>query len=384
MSELRKTIEFYIQKQGQHRDNKELIALYDNQIEDTQKKIKDAENKLQSHSIAIEKLKKRKKLLLSVAEKIEKVSALTDYDDMRTLVLSVLSKIIVYNPDTSSSIIKIEYVNGESDSAVYSPTRLKKRFIFLSQDYQNRMKMHYEDERKSIVFDGYYLGIGEHKEYLFNEENDEERHFEDDGFRIAFGTWDTPKNRERIEKELNTAIENKRISEAQAGAFRKLYADAVEQGLVWKDINHAIQSLGDEGITVYKDEISVTDYINLKKNSSLFVYDYEDLQPMTERGIRKKNWHREYYKKKYNSGKPTFTEFVEKGADYDRINKERKHLYNRKYKILNNKHLTAEQKEEKIMKIMEQLEAFKYQLKYLPNNKKGEEAIKKYNGEDGD
>ena len=111
------------------------------------------------------------------------------------------------------------------------------------------------------------------------------------------------------------------------------------------------------------------------------MYDYEDLLPMSERGLERKKWHQEYLKR-YNTGKPTFTPYVEKGADYDDICLKRKHLYNRKYKILHNKHLSDAEKEKKILEIMGKLEAYKYQVKYLPNNKKGELLKKKYNAEE--
>ena len=54
------------------------------------------------------------------------------------------------------------------------------------------------------------------------------------------------------------------------------------------------------------------------------------------------------------------------------------HLYNRKYKILHNKHLSQQEKESQIFEIMEKLEAYKYQIKYLPTNKKGRQHIEKY------
>lgn len=381
--DLNKQLDFLIMKQSQYFDNANLASRYDNQIKETQKRIDEEGKLIRTHTIEIDKLKKKKKLLLSIADKLSKVSTLTDFDNMRTLLFSVISKIVVYNPDKSSSVIKIEYVNGESDYAIYNPTRLQRRFVFMSQDYQKRMKMAYDEKRKVIAFDGYYLGISANREILFNEQDDlSVSKLNEDGFHISLGTWNTPENRERFERQLTDAINKGTLKESKASEMRRLYDSAVDEGIIWNGINHAIQSLEEEGMTVYKDYIPVIDYVNLKRaEGALFVYDYSDLLPMTERGIARKNWHREYYRKKYNTGKPTFTEFVEKGADYDKICKERKHLYNRKYKILNNKHLTDEQKEERIMKIMEQLEAYKYQLKYLPNNKKGEEAIKKYNSE---
>lgn len=382
IEKLNKELSFFIKKQGTYVDNQKMMALYDKQIEDSQKAIANEEKLIQTHSIEIDKLKKKKKLLLSIADKLSKVSELTDFDNMRALLFSVISKIVVYNPDTTSSVIRIEYVNGEYDDAIYNPTRLQRRFIFLSQDYQKAMKMRYDDDRKEIVFDGCFLGLSPTREILFDEINDTPAPNYSEGFHITLGTWNTPENRERFERELREAVGRGIISETQMDEFMGLYEKAVEDGVIWDDIDHARKCLEDDGFSVYKDSISVKEYVDAKRaDGALYVYDYADLLPMTEAGIARKNWHREYYRKKYNTGKPTFTEFVEKGADYDKICKERKHLYNRKYKILNNKHLTDEQKEARILKIMEQLEAYKYQLKYLPNNKKGEEAIKKYNSD---
>ena len=383
IEELNKKISFYVKQQGKYIDDEMMVSQYDGQIAEIKGKIAEEKQTILSHTVAIDKLKKRKKLLLSVADKLSKVSTLTDFDNMRALLFSVLERIVVYNPDKSSSVIKIEYVNGESDYAIYNPTRLQRRFIFLSQDYQNWMKMRYDEDRKVIAFDGYYLAIGTNQEMVFNEQNEVERDYKDD-FHISLGTWDTTENRERFKKQIQDAVEKGLLSESMLIEAKTLYEDALEEGLIWKDINHAMQCLTEEGYLVFKDVVPVLDYVNIKRDGTLHIYDYADLLPMTEIGIKRKNWHREYQRKKYATGKPTFTEFIQKGVDYDRICKERKHLYNRKYKILNNKHLTAEQKEAAIMKIMEQLEAYKYQLKYLPNNKKGEEAIKKYNSENSD
>lgn len=385
IEKLRKELSFFIKKQGSYFDNPKMMALYDEQIEASQKSVANEEKQIQAHTIAIDKLKKKKKLLLSIADKLSKVSELTDFDNMRALLFSVISRIIVFNPDTTSSVIRIEYVNGEYDDAIYNPTRLQRRFIFLSQDYQKAMKMRYDDERKQIVFDGYYLALSPTREMLFDETNDTPAPDYSKGLHISLGTWNTAENRDRFDRELREAERRGIISKAQIDDYKGYYEKAVEDGVVWNDMEHAKRCLEDNGFSVFKNSISVKDYVNAKRaDRALYVYDYADLLPMTEVGIARKNWHREYYRKKYNTGKPTFTEFVEKGTDYERICKERKHLYNRKYKILNNKHLTAEQKEAKIFKIMEQLEAFKYQLKYLPNNKKGEEYIKKYNTEKED
>ena len=376
---LQRRIDFYIQKQGEYIDNQLMVSRYDKQIEEVQREIASEEKTKHSHTIEIERLKKRKKTLLSIADKLSKVSSLAEFDEMRALLFSVISRIVVYNPDKTSSVIRIEYVNGEADYAIYNPTRLQKRYIFLSQDYQQWTKMSYDTLLKEIIFTGYYLGIGPNREILFNEETDLNNRENADG-GISLGTWNTEENRNRIESELRDAVKKGLFPESSIKDFQLVYEQAVKDGIVWNDIQHAIQCLTNEGLSIYKGSIPVIDYVNIKRRKgAMNVYEYDDLLPMTEEGLKRRNWHREYYKKKYNTGKPTFTEFVEKDADYERICRERKHLYNRKYKILKNKHLSTEQKESLIFRIMEQLEAYKYQLKYMPSNKKGEQYIKKYN-----
>ena len=313
------TISFYIEQQGIYHNNQKRVSQYEMQIQSFEDKIEEEEKTKRNHSYEIEKLKKQKKIMLSVEEKLSKFESLTDFESKKEYVASVLSKVVVYNPDTSSSLLKIEYINGETDYAIYNAKRLKRKYIFLSLSYPNwkENRMRYDIDRKVIAFDGYYYAIADNIAWLFDEE-------------------------------------------------------------IKQDIKLHIKELEEEGFSVYKDYITFQDLVAIKRNrGGMDVFDYADLLPMSPKGIERMNWHREY-QKRYNTGK-TFTAFVEKGVDYDRICKERKHLYNRKYKILHNKKLTAEQKEKQIFEIMEKLEAYKYQLKYLPSNKKGLQHIEKYN-----
>ena len=369
---LNQTIAFFIQQQGKYRNNSTMVENYQRQIDESQKKIEDENEKILQYKISEDKLKKQKKMLASVKDKIVEVNNLQDYEKAKELMNFVIDKIIIHNPDKHTSIIEVNYVNGKTDTLIYNPTYLAKKFIFLSRDDKKIAPfIRYDKETKRLNFSGYYFAIGDHLEVIFNEENeqpDSQEEDTDDG--ISFGTWDTPENRQRFLEESK----GKGVDEKTA---LNLYEAAIERGDVWKDIDHAISYFHDRGMKVFKDEMTVKEYIDIKRNSTLNVYDYNDLLPLSERGQQLKERHREYEKSR-NSGKPSFTPFVLKDADYERINKERKNLYNRKYKILNNKHLSQEQKDEKIFEIMEKLEAYKYQLKYLPSNKKGEQCIEKY------
>ena len=294
----------------------------------------------------------------------------------------------------SRSIIKINYVNGESDYAIYNPTRLQRKYIFLSEDYMNWMKMSYDEEKGVLAFDGYYLAVGQHQILVFDwhpeDEIDEKdkptiRREEDGGLLCSFGHYNTERNQELIQAEINSAIARGDIAESDINRIWGMYQYSIDEGIVWNSLEDGIRNLEKEGMVVAKDSMSVIDFVNAKRGhgEALYVYDYADLLPMSERGLERKKWHQEYLKR-YNTGKPTFTPYVEKGADYDDICLKRKHLYNRKYKILHNKHLSDAEKEKKILEIMGKLEAYKYQVKYLPNNKKGELLKKKYNAAEGE
>lgn len=364
-------ISFLINQQAKHYKDQNMVAQYEKAIADVQKEIETTKNELLNYEVSIEKLKKQKKALASVSDKLIEIRDMGDYEKSTALIKSVIEKITLYNSDPQTTIIKIDYANGKEDTAIYNPIKLKKKFIVLSM---GETGLRYDTETKRIVFGGYYLACRDTALWLFNEKEYEEspieREVNEAEQKVRFGEFDTPENKKRFLKEMVSMGVNK----AEA---LKLYEKAVNDGIICKDISDRIRRFEEEGCVVFKDEVEVVDYINCRKNSTLNVFPFADLLPMSERGKRIQNYHREY-QKRYNTGN-TFEPYVVKDANYDEICKKRKHLYNRKYKILHNKHLTEEQKNEKIFRIMEQLEAYKYQIKYLATNKKGQNHINKYN-----
>lgn len=375
ISEKDKQISFLIAQQAKHYNDPDNAARYEAAIDVFREEIEKSKNEILQHEVSIEKLKKQKKTLASVSNKLKEIRDLSDYEESTTLVKTVVAKITLYNSDEQTTIIKITYVNEKEDVAIYNPIKLKKKYIVLTMDeWKERPCPIYNAETKKIVFEGLYLAVRDNMLMLFDEEESEESPIEkeirkEEG-RVKLGTWDTPANRERVISEYKEFG----VKEEDA---TKLYNKWVEEGVIWKDITDAINRLESDGFRVYKDEVSVLDYIQVKKNGTLNVFPFADLVPMSERGERIRNYHQEY-QKRYNTGK-TFESFVVKDVNYQDICKKRKHLYNRKYKILKNKHLSQEQKQNQIFKIMEQLDAYKYQLKYLPTNKKGQNHIDKYN-----
>ena len=375
IEKLESRIDGLVSLQGQYIGDMSMIERYNSEIHKAQKAIEKKENDIIDYEITISQLKKQKKVLSSVSEKLIEVSNAQDYERMRMLVLSVVQKIYLYNPDNKTTILRVLYVNGKNDTIVYNPTRMLKKFIFLSRDDEHIAPfVRYDEDKKKLVFEGKYFVVGKNVEYILDDEDlsDDKWHERNElSGNVSLGRWDTPNNRRRF----LGAMEEKGIGEKEA---MKFYQSALDEGIIWKDFESELNYYKSLGYSIFKDEMSVKEYIEVRRNGGLFVYQYGDLLPLSERGKEIKEYHRQYIKR-YNTGKPTFTPFVVKDVDYEKINKERKHLYNRKYKILNNKSLTQEQKEKKIFEIMEKLEAYKYQLKYLPNNKKGEMMIEKYN-----
>ena len=370
-----KQIEFFIQQQGRYLDNQALVDNYQKQIEKTQKEIVEEKEKILNYEEAEERLKKQKKVLASVKDKVVEVSNLQDYEKMQKLMKHVIEKIILYNPDNKTTVIEVHYVNGKVDTAIYCPTYLMKKYIFLSKDDKKIAPyVKYDKDTKKLSFKGLYFACGGNSQVVFDEHNepldplDEEIRKENGG--VNFGTWDTSENRDRFMREaLELGIDERKA--------RQLYEYGLETGLVWRDLDHAKNYFHDRGMELFKDEMTVKEFIDLKRHDTLYVYEFDDLLPLSERGEQIKNYHKEYLKKR-NTGNPTFTPYVVRDMKYEEICKERKHLYNRKYKILHNKHLSQQEKESQIFEIMEKLEAYKYQIKYLPTNKKGRQHIEKY------
>ena len=327
INRLKNDIQFVIAQQVKYRDNEPLIQQYEIQLDRIQNNIDEKQKEIEQHEIKLNSLSNQKVRMKSTKKKLENIANLDDFKTAREFVHSVIKRIVLYNPDDRNTIIQIEYIHDKVDCAIYSPTRLKKRFILFSTSEISEYNQLRYDGKDSFIYPNHYILLRDnHEEYVdFNER------FEVEG-------------------------ENRSID-------AKEYVDIVR-----------------DEFSVFCEKVSVKDYVEIKRTSD-YLFSFKDILPLSEKGEIRKAKLKEWYKQKYNTGKPTFTPFVVKDATYEQIQKERKHLYNRKYKILKNKSLTEEQKAEKLFRIDEQLDAFKYQLKYLPTNKKGVMNIEKYNKE---
>ena len=378
-----KEIENLINKQLTHIDDERLSAIFDSKIKDKKDEIKRTEAEITKTKIDIDRLRKDRRMRTSLKNQFKKIENLTDFDDAKRLVNSIVKRITIYNADAQSSIVNIKYYNDIEDTAIYCPDKLKKNFIYIWQGDH----IEYNTESKKLQFKGYYLVCKQHQQelvsYLYREEDVSNSEIEFDSniiqdVEIEIPQWDTDENRKKYVDRIEKAIELGLISETDKESYLEFYNSAVEDKRIWRTEDDIIEWYKKQDLTPIKDEIDVIDYIKLLKKYSLHIYSYNDLLPMSENGIRRKNYHDEYIKK-YNSGRPSAVEYIQKDANYESIQKERKHLYNRKYKILNNKHLTESERDAQIMKIEAKLESFKAQLKYMPTNAKGIRLKEKYN-----
>lgn len=374
IEEYSKRIDFYIQQQGKYHSDKLMVQKYDSQIEEMNKCIEDENRIITNCEISIGKQKKVKRMWASVKEKELKVTNLNDYEEMKKLMNHVIDRIYLYNPDKATTVIEVRYVNGKIDTAIYCPSRMVKKFIFLSRDDKGIAPyVKYDKDAKVLSFKGKYFACGNNKQLIFDDKEQPENAKEDfckETGSVPLPIWDNPQNREKyVSKAIDIGITSE---DAQ-----KIYDEALITKQIWKDIHDAVEYCQNKGMSVFKDAMTVREYIDIMRGGTLSVYEFSDILPMSERGKELKKYHSEYLKR-YNTGNPTFTPYVVKDIKYEEICKERKHLYNRKYKILHNKHLSQQEKDAQIFEIMEKLEAYKYQIKYLPTNKKGKQHIEKY------
>ena len=113
-------ISFLLAEQSKYFDNPDRAETYNKPISEVEASLEAAKKEILEYEININKLKKQKKLLTSVKEKVIEVSTMDDYARWKELMSHVVHRINLYNPDRFGTIIEILYVNGKSDTAIYS------------------------------------------------------------------------------------------------------------------------------------------------------------------------------------------------------------------------------------------------------------------------
>ena len=371
-----KDINFYTGEQARLKDNPLLLQANYKALIDIQTKIDGKEKEIESLNVKLHSLQNEKKSLTSTRKKLAKITNLDDFDEAKAFVHSVIKRIEIFNPDKKSVIIRIYYVHGKEDVVIYSPTRLKKNYYFFTQSEFERITGFVYDGSDCFICKNHFIGIKANSDILVPKTMEPQYSSEEqlNSGAVRYGDWDTSENKERYEQEVKKLLNDGTITQERARLLLASYNNVKR----FNSTDEMIRFYTEQGYVFYDEKIPVADYVENKRKSDLLI-PFQDILPLSEKGEKRKKHVREWYRNKYNTGKPSFTPFIEKDATYEEIQVKRKRLYNRKNKILNNKHLSDEQKAEQLFRIKEQLDAFKYQIKYLPTNKKGVMNIEKYN-----
>ena len=119
----------------------------------------------------------------------------------------------------------------------------------------------------------------------------------------------------------------------------------------------------------FDEPLQVDEFIRQLKGTE-WISSFERLEGLSELAQEQRQHYQEWSRKHRNTGRPTSEPYVLRDKNYEQICLERKHLYNRKYKIKKNKSLTPEEKTVLLEEIEEKLNLLAAQIKYLPNSRK--------------
>ena len=257
---------------------------------------------------------------------IETIEKTNDYQSLRQLIEKTINRVEVYNIDQSISFIRMKYLNDKEDTFIYSYPLLKDKFIYLPFITFNEIPISIDIEKKSIKIERGSIAFG-NRILLFSEEY-------------------PPKT---IKKD-----------------FSKSYNILLSKEENINDLSK---------YTWYEKQISIRDFVlNARKMPNTCPnYDRTKFEEDDDHKLAQTQKYKEW-RKKYNTGLPTSLPHIIHDEDYDKIETQRKHLYNRKYKIKKNKRLNEEQKREMINDIEKQLSILKAKIKYISR----EEAVKQY------
>ncbi len=130
----------------------------------------------------------------------------------------------------------------------------------------------------------------------------------------------------------------------------------------------ALHEKFDTPYTYIDKPISVDSYIELLKNSRV-AFSYSRLEELSDLAITQRE-HYKQWRKKYNSGRPTSEPYIIHNETYAEIQKERKQLYNRRYKIKKHKSLSDDEKKLRLEEIERKLDALTVQVPLIKPRKK--------------
>ena len=108
---------------------------YEDHKSDIDEQIKECEKKVTEYNNEINYLYRNietKNSAKHIAEKIADCSL----EEFRELLLATVKKITIFNASKTTTILRIDYANGEIEEVIYSPQKYKDRYFLLTKrDY---------------------------------------------------------------------------------------------------------------------------------------------------------------------------------------------------------------------------------------------------------
>ena len=326
IGEREKSILTYMRQQGKYSNNQKMIDNYDSLIAEEREKINQLEKDILNAGIRIKNKKRKLQSEKGINPLLQSIQEKKDLITIQDIFNSVIDNIKVYNADANCTIIRILYQNGKQDEYIYAPRLMKNKYILLNNEHLTFL--HYNESTNLIHSKYYPLDIQEGGVIIY-----------DDG-------------------RESTTEEEAKITEAIKMVSFDHPKEVIPSDM---SIEEFLQS---KIVTQFSEDFPVGAFVRALRYTNK-ARMYERLEELSEKALEQQKHYREW-RKKYNTGKPTQEPWVLRDANYDKICKERKRLYNRRYKIKNNKSLSIETKQKQLEEIEHKLEILSAQVKYLP------------------
>ncbi len=313
-----KLISNYARLQAKALDDEIMANTYKNLLSEERKKHDALQLKIKDLNNENVALAKKITTITDTEDRWSKVFNLKDnLGIMKDFFHALITRIEVDNLTSSITLLNIEYINGKSDIILYSPRLLKTGYIQISEGIINRhscigQSKHIEKRRKI--------------EYC-----KEDKMFHFDG-------------------------------------CLSLYVDKYELVDSWEFGMEKVKRWNFETIRSFQSPLSIDSLVRALQYSC-YIMDYHRLEDISEEGKVQQEKYK-IWRKKYNTGKPKNMPYVVKDADYDNILKEKKHLYNRTYKIKKNKRLSEDEKKSRLEEVKERIAQLSAQVKYIKDRHK--------------
>lgn len=307
-------IQNLINLQADNDGNPELSKQYSNNIKQRYNDIQNLRDKITKERAHISKNKRLLSTSNNAKNLIKEIRNTRDLPNIKQFFRTVIDKVVIYNAGGRNDIVRIYFKTGKMTEFIYAPQAMPDKCFPLAYP------LYYDESTNRI----------RSKEYPVY---------------ISDGAPLTQSFIERFEKDDNPQ------------SYR----------------NTLVHACTEEG-TIRIDEhttFTVRDYINHLKSLPSYngIPSYTRLEDIDELGLKQREHYREW-RKKYNTGKPSSEPYVLHNQNYEELCLKRKHLYNRRYKIKNNKSLSENEKREMLDEIKYQLDILSAQVPYIEGHER--------------